>query len=515
MSYGFLEISFRAHTSTRTYMKPLSKKTSPTFSSSLLRTSSSPVSEVAEEDVLQMFFKDRELNGDFISKTSDMFWLMGALKFVDFDADAGKFADNSEQAHQVVLLPKSLLLQHSTTKAVYDADFCTLILQLKRELMLLSVGIGTAWSGYCLITLSVQNWNKREDLKYFLERSFKGSSLALLSPRLVIPATIYGLWVLSHRYFANAFFDFQIVPAMFGMLVYKAAVLVQVYRDSEDLQLVFPENEETSTGGSTLARDSNRSRKNYARYAMTSKEVFFNTPAAKRARVRQVPIMWTDEDEEEILYPHEDALVIKVTVLSKKFDRILIDTGSSVDVLFKSTLEEMGIADRKLEYTNTSLKGFGGEKLVPLGVVELPITIGSSPTERTMILDFVVVDEEGPYQMILGRPFLRMSKAVLSIHYLALKYWVNRVVGVVRGDQRIARSCYSLAAKEAMQITSLNTRVESKKGRQEPVEELETVSVGPENPGTTIRIGSKHKEEQKQELVKCLQAHADVLGIES
>lgn len=60
--------------------------------------------EVAEEDVLQMFFKDRELNGDFISKTSDMFWLMGALKFFDFDADAGKFADNSEQAHQVAYL---------------------------------------------------------------------------------------------------------------------------------------------------------------------------------------------------------------------------------------------------------------------------------------------------------------------------------------------------------------------------------------------------------------------------
>ncbi|XP_024036977.1 uncharacterized protein LOC112096961 [Citrus clementina] len=111
--------------------------------------------------------------------------------------------------------------------------------------------------------------------------------------------------------------------------------------------------------------------------------------------------MWTDEDEEWILYPHEDALVIKATIASKKFDRILVDTGSSVDVLFKSTLEEMGIADRKLEYTNTSLKGFGGGKLVPLGVVELPITIGGPPTERTMILDFVVVDEEGPYQMIL------------------------------------------------------------------------------------------------------------------
>ena len=151
--------------------------------------------------------------------------------------------------------------------------------------------------------------------------------------------------------------------------------------------------------------------------------------------------MWTDEDkewilyphedEERILYPHKDALVIKATIASKKFDWILVNTWSSVNVLFKSTLEEMGIAYLKLEYTNTSLKGFGGGKLVLLGVVKLPITIGSSPTERTMILDFVVVDDESPYQMILGRPFLRMSKAVLSNHYLALKYRVNEVVGVV------------------------------------------------------------------------------------
>ena len=44
---------------------------------------------------------------------------------------------------------------------------------------------------------------------------------------------------------------------------------------------------------------------------MTSKEVLFNLPAAKRARVRQVPIMWTDDDEDGALYPHEDTLVIK------------------------------------------------------------------------------------------------------------------------------------------------------------------------------------------------------------
>lgn len=87
--------------------------------------------------------------------------------------------------------------------------------------------------------------------------------------------------------------------------------------------------------------------------------------------------MWTDEDGEGVLYPHDDALVIRANVASKKFDRVLVDTSSSVDVLFKSTLNEMGITNLRLEHTNTSLKGFGEGKLIPLGMVKLPITIGS------------------------------------------------------------------------------------------------------------------------------------------
>ena len=124
---------------------------------------------------------------------------------------------------------------------------------------------------------------RSEDLQDLLERSIKGSGISLSSPRLVIPAAIFGLWVLSHQYFTDNLFDFQvtlaykkmfswaaklyyftlvkqvghlycyllftpqIVPAMFGMFVYKAAVLVQVYRDNEDLMFVFPENEDDSS----------------------------------------------------------------------------------------------------------------------------------------------------------------------------------------------------------------------------------------------------------------------------
>lgn len=51
-----------------------------------------------------------------------------------------------------------------------------------------------------------------------------------------------------------------------------------------------------------------------------------------------------------------------------------------------------------------------------------------------MVLDFVVVDEDSPYQIILGRLFFRISKAVVSNLYLALKYRVNGVLGFVKGD---------------------------------------------------------------------------------
>lgn len=125
----------------------------------------------------------------------------------------------------------------------------------------------------------------------------------------------------------------------------------------------------------------------------------------------------------------------------------------------------MGITDIILEHTNTSLKRFEGGRLTPKGIVELSVTIGMRPFEKVMILDFVVVEENNPYQMILGQPFMRVSQCVVSTHYLVLKYRVNGVVGVIKGDQRITRSYYTTAANETLQITALDNWEDSKKGQ--------------------------------------------------
>lgn len=136
--------------------------------------------------------------------------------------------------------------------------------------------------------------------------------------------------------------------------------------------------------------------------------------AVKRAKTKQVSILWTEDGKEEILNLHEDAVMIKANVTSKEFNRILMALRSSMDILFKSTLYKIGIVDLRLEHTNTSLKEFGEGKLTPLGVMELPVTIGLRPFEKIMMLDSLMIEENSPYQMIFGRPFLWISKVVMS-----------------------------------------------------------------------------------------------------
>ncbi|XP_052289962.1 uncharacterized protein LOC127899863 [Citrus sinensis] len=128
------------------------------------------------------------------------------------------------------------------------------------------------------------------------------------------------------------------------------------------------------------------------------------------------------------------------------------------------------------------------------------------------MLDFVVVEEKSPYHIILRRPFMRVSQCVISTHYLALKYRVNGVVGVVKGDQRIARICYATATKETLQVTTLDSRGDSKKGRQEPTEKLEEVLVSKDDPSKVVKIESGLSEATRGELIRYLQSHADIFA---
>ena len=90
-------------------------------------------------------------------------------------------------------------------------------------------------------------------------------------------------------------------------------------------------------------------------------------------------ITFSNSDLEGYQHPHDDPLVIRAVVANKTVHRVLVDNGSSVDIIFASAFDKMGIGREKLEPVSTHLRGLFGEKVLPLGSIQLVLTLGDLP----------------------------------------------------------------------------------------------------------------------------------------
>ena len=90
-------------------------------------------------------------------------------------------------------------------------------------------------------------------------------------------------------------------------------------------------------------------------------------------------ITFSDSDIEGCQHPQDDPLVVRAIVANTTVHRVLIDNWSSADIIFTSAFDKMGIGREKLEPVNTHLRGFSGEKVVPLGSIQLVLTLGEPP----------------------------------------------------------------------------------------------------------------------------------------
>ena len=85
-------------------------------------------------------------------------------------------------------------------------------------------------------------------------------------------------------------------------------------------------------------------------------------------------ITFSDSDLEGCQHPHDDPLVIRAVVANKTVHRVLVDNKSSADIIFASAFDKMGIGREKMEPVSTHLRGFSGEKVLPLGSIQLVLT---------------------------------------------------------------------------------------------------------------------------------------------
>jgi hypothetical protein len=138
-----------------------------------------------------------------------------------------------------------------------------------------------------------------------------------------------------------------------------------------------------------------------------------------------------------------------------RLNKVLIDGGSRLNVLFTNTLKKMKL-DITHMLTKSSSPFYGivpGKAAIPLGSVVLPVTFGESRDNyRTEYIKFEVADFETSYHAILGRSAIAKFMAVPHYTYLVLK--MPSAVGVLslHGDLKISHDC----DMEAVEIASTN-----------------------------------------------------------
>ena len=142
-------------------------------------------------------------------------------------------------------------------------------------------------------------------------------------------------------------------------------------------------------GGTAATGSSKKARKTYLRMVHS---VQLTGSVPKMLRIDNPVIKFSEDDAQRLHHPHDDALVVSLQIGDYNMHRVLVDNGSSADILYYPAFQQMRIDKEQLSPTNAPLVGFGGTKVFPLGAITLAVTAGDYPQQITKEITFLVVN---------------------------------------------------------------------------------------------------------------------------
>ena len=86
-----------------------------------------------------------------------------------------------------------------------------------------------------------------------------------------------------------------------------------------------------------------------------------------------------DEDVARIHHPHDDAIIITLLIADYTARRVLVDNGSSADILYYPAFQQINLGRDQLHLVHSPLVGFGGMKVQLVGTIMLPVVVGAYP----------------------------------------------------------------------------------------------------------------------------------------
>lgn len=163
-------------------------------------------------------------------------------------------------------------------------------------------------------------------------------------------------------------------------------------------------------------------------------------------------IFFSKEEVAHIQYLHNDALLITVVIAHLPVHKVLLENGSSVNIIFKKALDQLRISSIKLKLVSIPLIGFTEASMLPLGMSDLPLCVGEAPNKATQMTNFMVIGQFSVYNVIVGRLALNAFYALPSTYHMLMKFPTTKRMGVVKRDQTDAWQCYVMIVKNSCHL---------------------------------------------------------------
>jgi hypothetical protein len=204
--------------------------------------------------------------------------------------------------------------------------------------------------------------------------------------------------------------------------------------------------------------------------------------------------------------PGRYPLVVDPVISNARLTKVLMDGGSSLNIIYAETLGLLGIDLSMIQAGAAPFHGIvPGKRVLPLGQLDLPVCFRILSNFRKETLTFEVVGFQGTYHAVLGRPCYAKFMVVPNYTYLKLKMSGPNGTITVGSTYRHTYECdvecveyaEAIAESEALiaDLDCLSKEAPDAKrraGNFEPAEAVKFVALDPSNDaGKKVRISSE------------------------
>jgi hypothetical protein len=131
---------------------------------------------------------------------------------------------------------------------------------------------------------------------------------------------------------------------------------------------------------------------------------------------------------------HNKPLYITVRCKDCIIGKVLVDNGSTLNVLPKHILKEMSIDEPHMKPSTMMARAYDGSPRPIIGTIEVELYVGP----QMFLVTLQVMDIHHSYSMLLGRPWIHAAGAVASSLHQCLKYIMNGMLVTVKAEETVS-----------------------------------------------------------------------------